>query len=306
MNLREKESLKKKILKRNELYELQGSRLKRLLKDPIRTFSFYIMQAIAYIKPYKVTKKTLWGVPMSYYLPEGSMIYYYGFFEANVSNFLINFLKEGDVVFDVGAHVGFYSMLSSALVGNTGHVYSFEPTPRTFATLQENTKKLNNSTVHNNAILNEETTIEFFDYGPKYSAFNTFKKRTADEIFFRDDAEKIEVKTLSLDTYTEKNKLSPTFIKIDAEGAESLILESMKQILSTKFPIVSIEVSNTKEWEENLSQSFAIFKDNNYEAYEIDLKGNIQLCNPKKLRVYDNLLFIHPSKKDDISHLIVS
>ena len=197
-------------------------------------------------------------------------------------------------------------MLSSALVGNTGHVYSFEPTPRTFATLQENTKKLNNSTVHNNAILNEETTIEFFDYGPKYSAFNTFKKRTADEIFFRDDAEKIEVKTLSLDTYTEKNKLSPTFIKIDAEGAESLILESMKQILSTKFPIVSIEVSNTKEWEENLSQSFAIFKDNNYEAYEIDLKGNIQLCNPKKLRVYDNLLFIHPSKKDDISHLIVS
>lgn len=305
MNTQEKENLKKKILKRNELYELQGSRLRRLLKDPLRTLCFYGMQTLAYIKPYKVTKNTLWGTPMSYYLPEGSMIYYYGFFEANVSNFLINFLKEGDVVFDVGAHVGFYSMLSSELIGPSGQVHSFEPTPRTFQTLQENAARTKNITVHNKAILNEETTIDFFDYGPKYSAFNTFKKRTADEISFKDDAEKIKVKTISLDSYATENNLSPAFIKIDAEGAESLILESMKKLLREKFPVVSIEVSNMKEWEENLSRSFAIFEENDYEAYEITLEGKVSRCDPKKVRMYDNLLFIHPSKKDSISSLTV-
>ena len=52
-----------------------------------------------------------------------------------------NFLQEGGSFFDVGAHVGYYSMLASELVGKSGHIYSFKPTPRTFETLKENAGK---------------------------------------------------------------------------------------------------------------------------------------------------------------------
>ena len=292
-----KVTLKNKILKNNELYELQYSRVRRLLKAPLKTGWFFFRQAIAYLHPYKVTKKTLWGERMSYYLPEGSMIYYYGFFEANLSNFLIDILREGDVVIDIGAHVGFYSMLASELVGESGHVYSFEPTPRTFATLKENASRKRNITVENKAILNEETTIDFFDYGPKYSAFNTFKKRTDEHIAFKDNAEKISVKTLSLDAYVKEKQCSPRFIKIDAEGSEHLILEAMKNILTEIRPIISIEVSSVKEWEDNLKKSLTTLEANGYKAYELDVDGKASPADPYKNRLYDNLIFIHPLGK---------
>lgn len=305
MNTEQKINLKKKILERNKLYELQGSRLKRFLKDPLRTFVYYIMQTFGYIHPYKVNYKTLWGAKMSFYLPEGGMIYYYGFWEANLTNFFINFLKKGDVFFDVGAHVGYYSILASELVGDIGKVYSFEPTPRTFISLQENASRKNNIHVYNNAILNEDTTIDFFDYGPKYSAFNTFKKRTGEEIFFKNNVSKISVKTISLDSFCKENTIIPTFIKIDAEGSEYLILGAMNHLLEEAHPIVSIEVSNNKEWEDNLTQSFSIFEKYNYDCFEITTEGKIKRANPKDTRLYDNLLFIHPIKLATIEHLII-
>lgn len=305
MQQTEKDALKNKIISRNELYELQGSRLKRVLKDPLRTLSFYTLQLIGYLRPFKVTYTTLWGSKMRFFLPEGGMVYYYGFWEANLTNFFINFLKEGDVFIDIGAHVGYYSVLASDLVGATGKVYAFEPTPRTFLSLSENSQAKRNMDVFNNAILNESTTIDFFDYGPKYSAFNSFKKRTAEEIFFKDDVTKISVSTISIDNFCNKNKVTPTFIKIDAEGSEYLILSAMDSLLQNVRPIVSIEVSTNKEWEENLEKSFAIFEKHGYDSYEISLGGTLKRCDAKEARFYDNLLFIHPSKLHTVSNLLV-
>lgn len=305
MDIKHRELLKNKILKRNELYELQSSRLKRFLKDPLRTFIYYVMQAIGYVHPFKVNYTTLWGSKMSFYLPEGGMVYYYGFWEANLTNFFINFLKDDDIFFDVGAHVGYYSILASDLVGDTGKVYSFEPTPRTFASLSENANHKKNISVYNNAILDKETTIDFFDYGPKYSAFNTFKKRTGEEIFFKEEVTKISVATISLDDFCKKNAITPTFIKIDAEGSEYLILGAMDYILKESHPIVSIEVSNNKEWENNLVQSFKTFEKHDYLSYEITLNGRLNLCDPKQTRKYDNLLFVHPTALPKIEQFIV-
>lgn len=304
MTKEEKLALKNKILDRYELYELQDSRLKRLLKDPVRTFAFYVLQTLAYIRPYKITHKTLWGATMSYYLPEGSMIYYYGFFEANLSNFLINFLKEGDVVYDVGAHIGFYSVLASDLVGAHGKVYSFEPTPRTYGTLCDNAKLKTNIHTENVAILNKKTTIDFYDYGPKYSVFNTSTKRISGDLIFKDKAIKISVPTISLDSFRKEKKDKPVFIKIDAEGAEHLILESMAYILENDFPLISLEVSTVKEWESDLKKALKTLEHYEYESYEISTDGFLVVCDATKERSYDNLLFVHTSKKEIIKDLI--
>lgn len=304
MDNTKREQIKNKVLKNYELYKLQHSRLKRVLKAPFKTLPYFIMTYFAYKHPYKVKYKTLWGDKMSFYLPEANAIYYYGFFEANLTNFFLNFIKDGDTVFDVGAHVGYYSVLSSTLVGEKGQVHSFEPTPRTFNTLKENTSTKNNVTVNNNAVLNEDTEIEFVDYGPKYSAFNSFKKRTGEEMSFLSEPERIKVKTVSLDKYCESKNVYPDFIKIDAEGAEHLILLAMEKIMATKKPIISIEVAGEEEWKDNCSKSIEILQNHGYIAYEIDLNGFVKKHIQQETYSYDNLLFAHPDNMSRLTDLI--
>lgn len=304
MDTFEKETLQKKILARHELYLLQSSRLQRVLKDPLRTLTYYVMQYIAYIKPYKISAKTLWGDTMSYYLPEAGMVHYYGFWEANLANFFVNFLKEGDIFLDVGAHVGYYSVLASAIVGENGKVIAFEPTPRTFTSLSENAARKNNIQVYNNAVLNEETEIEFYDYGPKYSAFNSFKKRESDAIFFKHEVESFKVKTVAIDAFCNKESVSPTFIKIDAEGSEYLILEAMSNILNKEYPIVTVEVSNDGDLAENSIKSIAILANKGYECFEITTSGHLTQRSTDEIPGYDNLLFVHPSRRSRIESLI--
>jgi FkbM family methyltransferase len=299
-----REQIKKKVLKNYELYKLQYSRLKRILKAPIKTIPYFIMTYFAYKHPFKVKYKTFWGDIMHFYLPEGNAIYYYGFFEANLTNFLLNYIQKGDIVIDIGAHVGYYSMLCSSLVEETGKVYSFEPTPRTFNTLKENTSIKGNVVVNNNAVLDKETEIEFVDYGPKFSAFNSFKKRTSDEMKFLSEPERIKVKTISLDNYCESKNIVPNFIKIDAEGAEYLILQAMKDIIKNKKPIITIEVAGEDEWKDNCSQSISFLQNNGYIAYEMDLNGYLHIHSQKESYSYDNLLFAHPENMERLRSLI--
>ena len=294
MDSQKKLEVKKKILKNYKLYELKDSRFRRFLKSPIKTFFFFVLAYFSYKKPFKVRYKTFWGDRMSFYLPEGNAIYYYGFFEANLANFFLNFLKEGDVFFDVGAHVGYYSMLASALVGEKGVVHSFEPTPRTFNSLEKNSQTKNNIIVNNNAVLNTDTEISFIDYGAKYSAFNSFHKRTSEDTSFLKKLTEIKVKTVSLDNYCKTKQIVPDFIKIDAEGAESLILEAMSNILKEYKPVVSIEVAGEEEWKENCRQSISILKNAGYHMYEIDPNGYLHPHTQKETYLYDNLIFIHP------------
>ena len=117
---------------------------------------------------------------MKYYLPECGSIYKNGYFEANLVNLFVNLLEDGDIFFDVGAHVGYYSMLASSLIGERGRVVSFEPTPRTFGLLIENARSKKNIAIHNLAVLDEEREVKFYDYGPVFAALNstTRSKRT--------------------------------------------------------------------------------------------------------------------------------
>lgn len=304
MNEEQKINVKNKVLKNYELYKINGSRLKRFLKTPFKTLSYYILTFFAYRSPFKVNYKTFWGDKMRFYLPEGNAIYYYGFFEANLTNFLINFLKKGDTFIDVGANVGYYTLLASKLVGESGKIYAFEPTLRTFNTLENNSKIRNNIIVNNNAVLDEEKEIEFIDYGPKYSAFNSFHVRTDKNIKFRDKYKKTKVKTISLDKYCIDNDINADFIKIDAEGAEYLILEAMTKILQHKKSIISIEVAGGEEWKENCQKSIEVLKNYEYIPYEIDINGFLKVHIIQDSYNYDNLIFVHKDNVSKIEFLI--
>lgn len=55
-----------------------------------------------------------------------------------LANFLYNVLRPGDTVIEVGAHIGYFSLLASAFVGRSGFVYAFEAERRNFVQLQAN------------------------------------------------------------------------------------------------------------------------------------------------------------------------
>ena len=62
--------------------------------------------------------------------------YWLGTYEADKQRLLQTLLREGDCFFDVGANVGFFTLLASALVGRSGRVVAFEPLPQNLAFLR--------------------------------------------------------------------------------------------------------------------------------------------------------------------------
>ena len=65
--------------------------------------------------------------------------YWLGSYELEKQQLFTKFVKNNDVVYDIGAHVGFYTLLASMLVGD-GRVYAFEPDPENFKILEKNIK----------------------------------------------------------------------------------------------------------------------------------------------------------------------
>ncbi len=291
MNKEQREKIIQKIIKMEKLRPL--GRFERLTKVPVRTFFYYVLAIFGHIKPYKLSFKTLWGTIMTSYLPEGNTFYYYGYCEANLTNFLLRFLKGGDVVLDVGAHVGFYSILASELVGEKGEVHSFEPTPWTFGLIKQNTKKLSNVILNNNAVSNKKESISFKDYGVGYGAYNTAHK---DGSTLKKKAKVVHVDTVVLDDYCKEKNIKPDFIKLDAEGYEYSILQGMNYLFKEIRPLVTLEVAGGEGWSDNCKKSIEYLLNKKYKPYEMSINGFISPHTIKENYKYDNLLFIPEEK----------
>jgi FkbM family methyltransferase len=157
--------------------------------------------------------------------PHGSWL---GTYERHVQQLFCERIRPGDVVFDVGANVGFFTLLASKLAGPTGHVYAFEPLPRNLYYLEQHIRLngLTNVTVQSVAIA-ATTGSARFRIGPHASMGQLT------------EAGDLKVMTTSLDELTNANVRRPNFIKMDIEGAESDALQGASKLLgSTGLTIV--------------------------------------------------------------------
>ena len=153
--------------------------------------------------------------------------YWLGSYETEKQQVLAKLIAQGDVVFDIGAHVGFYSLLASVLVGSTGHVYAFEPLPRNLFYLREHLRlnHISNVTVVEAAV-SDRCGVAGFDEGT-----NSFAGHIAAD-------GNLQVETLCLDEMVPGKIPPPDCIKVDAEGAEMLILSGAESVLANFHPIV--------------------------------------------------------------------
>jgi FkbM family methyltransferase len=241
---------------------------------------------------------------MTCYLPEGNTFFYYGYCEANVMNFFLRFVQPRMTILDIGAHVGMYSMLGAELVGRTGIVHSFEPTPRTYALLRKNTHQYEQVNTFNVAVSAKPGIVTFADYGPGYGAFNTAHAAGAQGI--TRPGTTVRVTSTSLDQHCGEHSLTPTLLKIDAEGFEYDVLLGASTLLSADGarPLITLEVAGGKEWAKNRADTFALLQAAQYLPYTIAHDGTV---SPHQLREdydYDNVLFVPEEKTHDLSPLL--
>jgi FkbM family methyltransferase len=151
-----------------------------------------------------------------------------GTYEYDKQVFFSRTVSPRSTVFDIGANVGFYTLLASELVGPDGEVFAFEPLPRNLNYLRKHLEinKVNNVTVIE-AALSDKSGLAFFDPGPR------------GEMAHIASSGRIQVKTYTLDDLFELGHLPlPKFIKMDIEGAEFDALCGAKSLLSKAHPTI--------------------------------------------------------------------
>lgn len=139
-----------------------------------------------------------------------------------------NTITQGSLVFDLGGNVGFYTLLSSELVGPSGKVFVFEPMPRNIYYLREHLRlnHIKNVTVIEAAVSDEDGII-LFDEGTNNSTGHISSNGI------------LEVQTVSLDNLVLNRKIPvPNYMKIDIEGAEYSALKGARSILEEAHPTI--------------------------------------------------------------------
>jgi FkbM family methyltransferase len=190
-----------------------------------------------------VTARTFFGRDMRVHLPDlvGVKLYQYGFFEEGLTRAIIEKLSPGATFVDIGAHVGYYTILASLLVGAEGRVVAFEPTPRTRTELAANTAGLDNVRVVPMAAWDGAERLTLQDFGWRQSSFNSVM---AARVNGNPRSESIEVEAVAVDDWLAVHRIVPAFIKIDAESAEHRVLRGLRRTIEQHHPILSLEIGD--------------------------------------------------------------
>lgn len=150
-----------------------------------------------------------------------------GTYEPEQTRLFQEHVRPGDTVLDIGAHVGYYSLLSSVLAGDAGTVWAFEPNPHNCAFLRRHVEINRRGNVRvTEAAVSDAAGRARFDFG----------RGSGTGRLSGDGA--IEVATVRLDDFVRERGIAPTAVKIDVEGAEVQVLEGARATLGEHRPVI--------------------------------------------------------------------
>jgi len=139
-----------------------------------------------------------------------------------------HYVGAGDIVYDVGAHVGFYTLIASTLVGDTGRVVAFEPLPENLNFLREH---LSINRIENVTVVDKAVT--------SHSGSEKFRRHQDRSMGSISNDGELSVSTVRLDDLIEGAHLPPpSVIKMDIEGGEYRALSGAREFLSRAHPTI--------------------------------------------------------------------
>ena len=157
-----------------------------------------------------------------------------GIWEAEESRLLMSLLGNGQTFVDVGANIGYFTLLGSALVGSAGKVYAFEPDPDNFRLLVENChlNKLSNVACEEAALSDRNGS------GTLYLSDDNL----GDHTIYAADGERpaCAIRLLQGDDYFSGRAGGIDVIKVDVQGAEYAVLQGMASVLNRALPALTL------------------------------------------------------------------
>jgi len=160
-------------------------------------------------------------------------------YEEYETNFIGKHLKPGDIFFDIGANLGWFSMHAASLVGSLGKVFSIEASPETFSILQRNIHENNfNDRVEAICAALWDATADKLAFAREEMPSNPGSAYVKGDVKLASD-EDLTVPAVQLSSLELP---APNFIKIDIEGAEYRALKSYAPVLAKHQPIILSEL----------------------------------------------------------------
>ena len=152
--------------------------------------------------------------------------FFMGKYEVFKTEGMLKCVKPGDVVYDIGGHVGYYSVLSSVLAGPTGRVFVFEPRPLNIAFIKHHIRinGIENITLLEAAVADRSGEASFEDQTGSGTGHLSEKGR-------------LKVKTIVIDEFADgESHPYPDFLKMDIEGGEIDALNGARRTIAKSRP----------------------------------------------------------------------
>ena len=193
--------------------------------------------------------------------------------------FVKKIIKKNDVVIDVGAHIGYYTLLFSDLVGENGKVFSFEPVLESFKLLEKNIEENNftNVTSIQKAVSNETKLTKLFltPNATTHRISNTEK-----------NPDYVDVYSITLDEYFKEFNGKINFLKCVSQGADFAVRQGMQELIKKMDDIklmIAFAPSRLIEFGSKPSEFLKTLVSANFFIYEINWNKQIFLTTPEQL-----------------------
>ncbi len=174
-----------------------------------------------------------------------------------------DFLKPGDCALDIGANIGGVSVAMSRMVGPRGSIHSFEANPRLVPRLQNNLvgNQVRNATVVPKAVFSKSgETVSFYCENSYFETGSGLGPRGG-------DYEEVTIETVSVDEYCRLNRLRPSVIKIDVEGAEFQVLAGAENVIREHKPVIVFEY----DWSHSEDNPLDLLEKSGYRLFDVNL-----------------------------------
>lgn len=201
--------------------------------------------------------------------------------ELETKNFFKLHLKEGDRIADIGANIGYYTLQFSALVGESGKVVAFEPSPRAFALLNKGARGKQNVLLVQKGIYSQNTTLTL--YG----------RRKGDDmasVVYKAGNISNQVSLMPLRDHPEDF----TWAKIDVEGAEIDVLRGMSKPIQA---VVEVAKGIQERHGGGTKKFLSDVEKLGYEIYFIVKGGDIVRYDGSNLEPLVSNIYIKPLTK---------
>lgn len=249
-------------MQRSELVRTLGRRYRKYFYDRCYVDHIHVLQNVMYLDP-----------------NDSLDLFINGIYEPYETELISSMIRPGNVVLDIGANIGYYTLILAKLVGQSGKVFAFEPEPTNFRLLEKNVS-ING---HSNVILEQKAVSNRNENKKLYlnkenAGMHTIYKPPCPNL------DSVDIETISLDNYFNNYTCKIDFIKMDIEGSEYTALEGMQTVLKRQNNIkllVAFFPSAIREYGYKPEQYVDLLMSNGFRVYFANSRTkHLEVVNP--------------------------